>query len=158
MAYKGMMLSDVPNFAFAIGYTNASWTLKVDLCSEYVCRLLNHMERTGTKICTPHNDDPSVTEEPLIDFQAGYVLRSLEQLPKQGSKSPWKLAQNYPRDLVALRFGSVEDDGMRFSNPVPPRRASPSPPSPVRRSRARGACGPWRGVASALPGSRSAGR
>jgi len=117
MAYKGMMLSDVPNFAFAIGYTNASWTLKVDLCSEYVCRLLNHMERTGTKICTPRNDDPSVTEEPLIDFQAGYVLRSLEHLPKQGSKSPWKLAQNYPRDLVALRFGSVEGDGMRFTNP-----------------------------------------
>ena len=133
MAYKGMMLSDVPNFAFAIGYTNASWTLKVDLCSEYVCRLLNHMERTGTQICTPHNDDPSVTEEPLIDFQAGYVLRSLEHLPKQGSKAPWKLAQNYPRDLVAaaLRLRRGRRDAVHEA------RASP-----VRRSRARRACGP----------------
>jgi cation diffusion facilitator CzcD-associated flavoprotein CzcO len=123
MAYKGMMLSDVPNFAFAIGYTNASWTLKVDLTSEYVCRLLNHMERTGKPTCMPHNDDPSVTEEPLLDFQAGYVLRSLDAFPSQGSKAPWKLAQNYPRDLLSLRFGSVEDAGMRFSRPVPARAA-----------------------------------
>jgi cation diffusion facilitator CzcD-associated flavoprotein CzcO len=114
MAYKGMMLSDVPNFAFAIGYTNASWTLKVDLTAEYVCRLINHMEKTGRPICVPHNDDPSVTAQPLLDFQAGYVLRSLDAFPKAGSKAPWKLSMNYARDLVALRFGAVTDEGMRF--------------------------------------------
>jgi cation diffusion facilitator CzcD-associated flavoprotein CzcO len=117
LAYKGMMLSGVPNFAFAIGYTNASWTLKVDLTAEYVCRLLRHMDRTGTSICVPRNDDPSVTEEPLIDFQAGYVLRSLHEFPKQGSKAPWKLRQNYPADVLALRYGSLTDAGMKFLKP-----------------------------------------
>jgi cation diffusion facilitator CzcD-associated flavoprotein CzcO len=117
MAYKGMMLGGVPNFAFAIGYTNASWTLKVDLTAEYVCRLLNHMDREGTRICLPRNDDPSVTEEPLLDFQAGYVLRSLDEFPKQGSKAPWRLHMNYLVDLVALRFGSVTGPGVTFSNP-----------------------------------------
>jgi cation diffusion facilitator CzcD-associated flavoprotein CzcO len=117
LAYKGMLLSDVPNFAFAIGYTNASWTLKVDLACEYVCRLLNHMDEHGKRVCTPHNDDPSVTEEPLLDFQAGYVLRALEKFPKQGSKAPWKLRQNYPRDVVTLRLGSVDDEGIKFTNP-----------------------------------------
>ena len=114
MAYKGMMLSDVPNFAFAIGYTNASWTLKVDLAAEYVCRLLNHMDRHGRRVCLPRNEDPSVTEEPLLDFRAGYVLRSLHEFPKQGSKPPWKLRQNYPVDVVSLRFGPVTDAGMTF--------------------------------------------
>ena len=117
LAYKGMMLSDVPNYAFAIGYTNASWTLKADLTCEYVCRLLNHMERTGTRICVPHNDDPTVSEEPLLDFKAGYVLRSLHEFPQQGSKAPWKLRQNYPRDVLTLRYGSVTDSGMKFKNP-----------------------------------------
>ncbi len=130
MTYKGMMLSDVPNFAFAIGYTNASWTLKVDLTSEYVCRVLNHMDREGRRISTPHNDDSSVSEEPLLDFEAGYVLRSLHEFPKQGSKAPWKLRQNYPRDLLTLRFGKVADEGMRFSNP--PAVPAASPPVPVR--------------------------
>jgi len=114
MAYKGMMLSDVPNFAFAIGYTNASWTLKVDLTAEYVCRLLRQMDEHGHDVCVPHNDDPSVTEQPLLDFEAGYVLRSLDQFPKQGSKSPWKLRMNYPMDVVALRLGPVTDPGMKF--------------------------------------------
>ena len=113
MAYKGMMLGGVPNFAFAIGYTNASWTLKVDLAAEYVCRLLNHMDRHGRRISLPRNDDPTVTEEPLLDFRAGYVLRSLHAFPKQGSKPPWKLRQNYPVDVVTLRFGRMTD-GMTF--------------------------------------------
>jgi cation diffusion facilitator CzcD-associated flavoprotein CzcO len=119
MAYKGMMLSGVPNFAFAIGYTNASWTLKVDLTAEYVCRLLKHMDQQGRRICVPENQDPTVTPEPLLDFQAGYVLRSLDAFPKQGSKTPWKLRQNYARDLLTLRFGSVTDPGMTFKNPTP---------------------------------------
>jgi hypothetical protein len=83
------------------------------------------MDEHGKRICMPHNDDPSVTEEPLIDFQAGYVLRALHQFPKQGSKAPWKLRQNYPRDVLALRFGSVEGAGMTFSNP-PAGAAKPS--------------------------------
>ncbi len=113
MAYKAMMLSGVPNFAYAIGYTNASWTLKADLAAEYFCRLINHMDRRGHRMAVPERD-PSVGEEPFLDFQAGYVLRSLDQFPKQGSVAPWKVSMNYARDLVALRHGAV-DDAMRFS-------------------------------------------
>ena len=118
--YKGMMLSDVPNFAFTLGYTNASWTLKADLISEYVCRLLNHMDATGYRDLRRRAvNDPSVTEEPLLDFNSGYVLRSIDQLPKQGSKEPWQLHQNYPLDLRMLRHGPIDDGTMRFSNPAP---------------------------------------
>jgi monooxygenase len=116
MGYKGMMLSGVPNMAVAIGYTNASWTLKCDLTCAYVCRLLNHMDERGYRQATPHRD-PSVTEEPFIDFTSGYVLRSIEKFPKQGSKAPWRLYQNYARDVVALRYGALEDGAMVFSNP-----------------------------------------
>ena len=91
MAYKGMMLSDVPNLAFAIGYTNASWTLKCDLTCEYVCRLLNHMDEHGYRQCTPRQRDPSVKPEPFIDFNSGYVLRAIDKFPKQGSQAPWRL-------------------------------------------------------------------
>jgi cation diffusion facilitator CzcD-associated flavoprotein CzcO len=115
MGYKGMMLSGVPNLAVALGYTNASWTLKCDLTCEYVCRLLNHMDEHGYAYCTPQNRDPSVTTEPFIDFSSGYVLRSIDKFPKQGSKPPWRLYQNYARDIVTLRFGSVEDGAMEFS-------------------------------------------
>jgi monooxygenase len=116
MSYKGMMLSGVPNLAFAVGYTNASWTLKCDLTCEYVCRLLNHMDRGGFRRCTPHNRDPEVFELPFIDFSSGYILRSIDQFPKQGSKAPWRLRQNYPLDILNLRFGSIEDGAMEFSN------------------------------------------
>jgi monooxygenase len=115
MGYKGMMLSGVPNLAIALGYTNASWTLKCDLTCEYVCRLLNHMDELGYAYCTPQNRDPSVTPEPFIDFNSGYILRSIDQFPKQGSKPPWRLYQNYARDIVALRRGSLEDGAMEFS-------------------------------------------
>ncbi|MFZ2114098.1 MAG: NAD(P)/FAD-dependent oxidoreductase [Solirubrobacteraceae bacterium] len=116
MSYKGMMLSGVPNMAFSVGYTNASWTLKCDLTCEYVCRLLNHMDEAGLRQCTPHNRDPRVSERPFIDFSSGYVLRSIDKFPKQGSKAPWKLHQNYPLDILNLRFGSVADGVMEFSN------------------------------------------
>jgi cation diffusion facilitator CzcD-associated flavoprotein CzcO len=115
MAYKSMMLSGVPNFAFTIGYTNASWTLKADLVSEFVCRLLKHMDKGGYDTCVPVNDDPTVTEQPLLDFQAGYVLRVIDQFPKAGSRAPWRLAQNYARDVVTLRHGKIDDGSMRFS-------------------------------------------
>lgn len=116
MSYKGMMYSGVPNLASAFGYTNASWTLKCDLTCEYVCRLLNHMERTGRPIATP-KPDPTVGQAPWLDFSSGYVQRSIDQFPKQGDRKPWKLYQNYALDLVTLRFGSVDDGVMQFSKP-----------------------------------------
>jgi cation diffusion facilitator CzcD-associated flavoprotein CzcO len=113
VTYKGMMLSGVPNLVFTIGYTNASWTLKADLVAEYTCRLLDHMQAGGYDLCAPEVGDPALGEEPLLDFNSGYVLRSIAGLPKQGTKEPWKLRQNYPLDLRSLRFGPV-DDQMRF--------------------------------------------
>jgi cation diffusion facilitator CzcD-associated flavoprotein CzcO len=118
LGYKGMMSSDVPNLASAFGYTNASWTLKSDLTCEYVCRLLNHMKATGLRQCTPRNTDPTVTGQPWIDFSSGYFQRSMHLFPKQGSKLPWKLHQNYARDIMMLRFGKLEDGALVFSNPV----------------------------------------
>jgi monooxygenase len=120
MTYKGMMLSDFPNFAFTLGYTNASWTLKADLVAEYVCRLLNHMDTGGYAVCVPRITDSSVTEEPLLDFNSGYVLRALAGLPKQGSKEPWKLKQSYPFDLRGMRFGPLEDGTMQFLRQAQP--------------------------------------
>ncbi|HET7484000.1 MAG TPA: NAD(P)/FAD-dependent oxidoreductase [Solirubrobacterales bacterium] len=123
MTYKGMMLSGVPNCAFTVGYTNASWTLKADLTSEYVCRLLAHMDAHGYRKSIPEITDPSVTEAPLLDFTSGYVLRSLDQFPKQGSKEPWKLRQNYIFDLRSIRRGPIDDGAMRFSRSVSRPRA-----------------------------------
>lgn len=118
MSYKGMMYSDVPNLATAFGYTNASWTLKCDLTCEYVCRLLNYMDVHGYRQCTPRNEDPSITTTPWIDFTSGYVQRSIEQFPRQGTKAPWRLYQNYALDLMNLRFAAVDDGVMRFSSPA----------------------------------------
>jgi monooxygenase len=119
VAYKSMMLGGVPNYAFTVGYPNASWTLKADLVSEYVCRLLTHMDEHGYSVCVPTNDDPSVTEEPLLTLTAGYVQRSVHEFPKQGSKAPWRLGMSYAQDLVTLRHGAVDDGAMRFSAPLP---------------------------------------
>jgi monooxygenase len=128
MTYKGMMLSGVPNFAFTVGYTNASWTLKADLTSEYVCRLLDHMEASGHRKCVPEVADPSIVEEPLLDFTSGYVLRSIHEFPKQGSKEPWRLRQNYAFDLRAIRRAPIDDGTMRFSSPAPEGQAEPLEP------------------------------
>nr|AYM53460.1 flavin-binding family monooxygenase [Cystobacter sp.] len=122
LTYKGMMFSDVPNLAFAFGYTNASWTLKVDLTFEYVCRLLKHMRRHGYTHCTPRRD-ASVEEEPFLDFSSGYVQRALGLMPKQGSRRPWRLYQNYALDLLTLRFGRVDDGTMEFSRAARPAAA-----------------------------------
>lgn len=131
MAYKGMMLSDVPNFVFTIGYTNASWTLKADLVAEYTIRLLRHMDANGYTEFRPSNDDPSVTERPLMDFQAGYVLRSIDEFPKAGSRAPWQLGMSYAHDVVSLRHGAIEDGAMTFRNVRPSgqlrHRARPAP-------------------------------
>ena len=113
--YKGVMFGGVPNLASVFGYTNASWTLKADLAAVFVCRVLEHMQRAGARQCVPRADDASMTVQPWVDFSSGYFQRSLDRLPKQGDKKPWKLNQNYLSDLVALRFGAVDDGVMRFS-------------------------------------------
>jgi monooxygenase len=121
--YKGMMYSDVPNLASAFGYTNASWTLKCDLTCEYVCRLLNYMDERGHRQCTPRRNDSSIAEQPWIDFSSGYVQRSIAQFPKQGSKAPWRLHQNYALDIVMLRFGSIDDGTLEFAGKAEPEGA-----------------------------------
>jgi cation diffusion facilitator CzcD-associated flavoprotein CzcO len=118
MAYKGMMLSGVPNMAFTVGYTNASWTLKADLTSEFVCRVLAHMDEHGYAKCVPELNDSSVHTEPFLDFQAGYVLRALDRFPKQGNKRPWRLDQNYALDVQVLRTSPIDDGTMVFSSPA----------------------------------------
>ncbi|MGH3749405.1 MAG: flavin-containing monooxygenase, partial [Micromonosporaceae bacterium] len=115
MAYKGMMLSGVPNFAFTVGYTNASWTLKADLVSEYVVRVLRRFDTHGYHQCMPVNDDPTVTEQPLLDFDAGYVKRSIHEFPKAGSRAPWQLGMSYAHDVVNLRHGRLADNALKFS-------------------------------------------
>jgi cation diffusion facilitator CzcD-associated flavoprotein CzcO len=112
--FKGVMFSDVPNLFTAFGYTNASWTLKCDLTSIYAARLINYMDRHGYVACTPRQRDPSVKLEPLLDFSSGYIQRAIDRFPRQGSKKPWKLYQNYVLDLVNLRFGSVNDSALEF--------------------------------------------
>ena len=116
--YKGMMFSDVPNLAQAVGYTNASWTLKAELICRYACRLLNHMTRTGTRQCTPRLRDAHLGSAPFLDLTSGYIQREIHKFPKQGSKIPWKLHQNYARDLLLLQRGGIEDGVMEFSNPT----------------------------------------
>jgi len=110
-----MMYSNVPNLASCFGYTNASWTLKCDLTCEYVCRLLNHLEGTGYKRCTPRPNDPSIVAQPWLDFTSGYVQRSLDKFPTQGSKAPWRLHQNYALDAMSLRYGALEDGALEFA-------------------------------------------
>ena len=115
LTYKGLMYSGVPNLASCFGYTNASWTLKCDLSCEYVCRLLQHMKDKGLSHCTPRNTDPSITAEPWVDLTSGYFQRAMHLLPRQGSRPPWKLYQNYPRDLLLLRYGRVDDGVLEFA-------------------------------------------
>jgi monooxygenase len=120
MSYKGMMISGVPNLASAFGYTNASWTLKSELTCAYVCRLLTYMDAHGYRQCTPRHPDPSIAEQPFVDFSSGYVVRSIDQFPRQGSKAPWRLYQNYALDILTLRLGAIEDGTMEFSTPSSP--------------------------------------
>ncbi len=113
MAYRALMLSGVPNFAFTIGYTNASWTLKADLVGDYVCRLLAHLQQHGLREVVPVRDE-SQSEEPFLDFEAGYVLRALDQLPVQGAREPWRLRQSYVHDLRTTRSAPIDDGVLAF--------------------------------------------
>ncbi|HEX2592219.1 MAG TPA: NAD(P)/FAD-dependent oxidoreductase, partial [Rhizomicrobium sp.] len=115
LSYKGMMYSDIPNLVQAFGYTNASWTLKADLTCDWVCRLLNFMDRKGYGEAVPVNNDPNMTAEPWFDFSSGYVQRAKDVLPMQGSKKPWKQYQNYAKDLFMLRWSKIDDGTLTFS-------------------------------------------
>ena len=117
MGYRGIMLRDLPNAAVVLGYTNASWTLKADLSSEYFCRLINHMDASGMRQCTPRDPARQVKDAPFLDLDSGYIQRAADKIPSQGDRAPWKLYQNYLLDLALLRYGKVEDDYLEFSSP-----------------------------------------
>ena len=114
-AFKGVMLSDIPNFAFSVGYTNASWTLKSDLNCIYVTKVLNYLRANNLEVCTPKFDHENMEQEELLDFDAGYILRAKHLLPKQGAKAPWKVHQNYIKDLFALKYSGVKDKDLEFA-------------------------------------------
>ena len=116
LTYKGMMLSGVPNFALSFGYVNASWTLRADLTCEYVCRLINLMDKKGVACCAPVDDPSAYGNDDLIDFTSGYVQRGLHLMPKQGNKAPWKNYQNYLKDIFAVRLFSIKDSNLNFYN------------------------------------------
>jgi monooxygenase len=120
--YKGTMLSNVPNFAFCIGYTNASWTLRADLASTFVCRLLRHMDRHGYRTCMPVGNLASLRAKPLLQLTSGYVLRAAANLPKQATQKPWLIRQNYILDLFTMKLSRLEDGIIRFGAPVPSTR------------------------------------
>ena len=131
ISYKGLMFSDLPNFSNTLGYTNASWTLKADLIAEYVCRLLKHMDQTGTRIAMPRRT-PDVQAAPLLDMTSGYVARAEASLPKGADRAPWKLYQNYAMDKAQLHKGKLEDGVMVFAKPHKVARPATAPEA-VRR-------------------------
>jgi monooxygenase len=118
LTYKGMMIEDVPNMAVAIGYTNASWTLKCDLTCDYVCRLLNHMRARGFTRCVAHNHDASPSSGPILGLTSGYIQRSAHLLPQQGTEDPWRVHQSYWREYRALKMSAIDDAVMEFSGPT----------------------------------------
>ena len=126
LAYKGVMISGVPNFASVFGYINASWTLKADLICNYVCRLLNYMERKSVSQVTPKSGTETAVAPFVENFSSGYMERALARWPKQGSKSPWRVYQNYIRDTISLKWTSVDDGALEFANPS---KTSPNPAS-----------------------------
>ncbi|MFN8125909.1 MAG: NAD(P)/FAD-dependent oxidoreductase [Candidatus Nanopelagicales bacterium] len=133
VTYRGAMLTGVPNLVFAVGYTNASWTLKADLVADYFCRLLRYLDRHGYDEVIPQRP-PDGAGEPIIDLKSGYVARALDRLPRQGHAWPWRLRQNYPLDLITMRYGRLRDRGVRF---VAQRTKSGSRRSSTSSSRVR---------------------
>ena len=117
LIYKSLMVSDVPNFVFAVGYVNHAWTLKADLVSQYLCRLLDHMDRHGYATVTPAADDPTLTRRPFIEMGTGYVNRAMHLFPQQGSHGPWTVDQSYRLDRVKLGKAPVEDPALKFARP-----------------------------------------
>ncbi len=120
VAFKGLMLDGVPNFAFMFGYTNSSWTLKVGLVGDHFCRLLAHMDANGHNICVPQLGDPQMTTAPFLGIGSGYVARSIDQFPRQGDEGPWRVVMDYSYDAKILRDGPVDDENLRFTSNVAP--------------------------------------
>ena len=115
LIYKSFMLSGIPNFAFAFGYTNSSWTLKVDLVCDHLCRMLSYMDQHGYSSVVPVVDDPTLPKRPMLDFEAGYILRAMDDFPQQATSGPWTVEMDYWADHARLRKGPVEDAALRFS-------------------------------------------
>ena len=115
MTYKGMMFSNVPNLVATFGYTNASWTLRADLTSEYVCRLINFLNKKGYAYCCPRVDQSVEHDGNWLDFSSGYITRSMHKFPKQGSRDPWRNTQNFPRDVFTIRWGNIDDKELKFT-------------------------------------------
>jgi hypothetical protein len=113
MVHRGAMLSGLPNLVLTIGYTNASWTLRADLIAQYVVRLVKRLARKQADYVVAERD-PSVAERPLLDFSSGYVQRALDALPTQGDRFPWRVHQNYLRDLIVTRYSRLEDPALHF--------------------------------------------
>jgi cation diffusion facilitator CzcD-associated flavoprotein CzcO len=118
LQYKGVMFSGIPNLASCFGYTNASWTLKADLVTGYLCRLLRHMDKKGMRQCLPRLDGGAMATEPFVDFSSGYFARAADKFARQGTRWPWKLHQNYALDIARLRFGRIDDGTLMFSCPA----------------------------------------
>jgi cation diffusion facilitator CzcD-associated flavoprotein CzcO len=127
-AYRGAMYSDVPNFASVFGYTNASWTLRADLISEYFARLINYMDENNFVQATPRMNLAHPDEKPFVDFSSGYFQRVADKLPKQTSQAPWKQNQSYMHDLMELRYGKLEDGALEF------KRAAVAAPSEAKQT------------------------
>ncbi len=115
LTYRGAMFSDVPNLALAFGYTNASWTLKCELIAQYVCRLLNYMEKRGYIQCTPRRPNAPLPAQPAVTLTSGYIQRALDIIPRQGERAPWKAHQNYLRDVLSLRLSRLNDGSLEFT-------------------------------------------
>ena len=123
IVYQGMMLSDVPNMAFAFGYINQSWTLGADLSTEQVCRLLNHMDRHGFARCTPRASAETVPSVPFAALTSGYIQRALDRFPRQAANDPWQRQQNYARNRRALRRAPIDDPALEFARAAAHTRA-----------------------------------
>ena len=152
VAYKGMMLSGVPNLNLVVGYPNASWTLKADLVSRYVTRLLRHLDAHGFDRATPQPPPTGSSDQPFLDFTSGYVQRGLAELPRQGRRAPWRLHQNYLRDLLMMRVGPLQDQGMLFSAGRPAAAGPAGPAGPHGGSGLASAAGAHRREGPTLVG------
>ncbi|WP_180056750.1 MULTISPECIES: NAD(P)/FAD-dependent oxidoreductase [unclassified Acinetobacter] len=130
MLYRGVMVSDVPNMAMIIGYINASWTLKVDIASEYICKLINHMDKNGYDQVLPQGDATELMEDTVMgSLSSGYIARAADVMPKQGKHAPWKVSNNYLADRKELKQASFDDGVLKFekkssSSNVKPRLVS----------------------------------
>lgn len=134
VSYRGVMYSGVPNLASSIGYVNASWTLKCELIARYVCRLLNYMDAHGYAVAAPQHASSAVSEEPVLNLTSGYIQRARSTLPRQGMSAPWRVYQNYLRDLVNFRLQPINDGTLQFAPPPVSRRGKPALPALSRAS------------------------